>query len=221
MKTSRCLTHHLFDTMRRTPTRLTPRGFSLVELVVVVAIVTALVVLAAPYTLSAIRSASLTSAGDTMNQTLSQAQQRALTENRPVGVDFYFYPKDGISACHAVQVVTYDPVTNTATPLEAPVFWQNGRAVLLNGALSPLFSGTFAPSDTGTASMKPFSTLGATFKRVLFYPDGSTALRTPLGQSYVTLISVGDYKQDIKTAPANYYTIQIDPVTGRTRAYRP
>lgn len=201
--------------------RRSRQGFSLIEMVVVVAILAVIVMLAAPYTISAIQASSLTSAGDTVNQKLSLAQQRAATENRPVGVTFYFYAKDGITACHAIQLVTYNPATNTTTALEAPVFWQNGREVLLDGALSPLFSGAFTPTDTGAATTRPFVSLGATFKRILFFPDGSTSLRVPLNRAYATLISIRDYKQNLNAPPKNYYTVQVDPVTGRTRTYRP
>ncbi len=201
--------------------RAARQGFSLIEMVVVVAILAIIVMLAAPYTISAIQASSLTSAGDTVNQKLSLAQQRAATENRPVGVTFYFYANEGITACHAIQLVAYDPATNTTTPLEAPVFWQNGREVLLEGDLSPLFSNAFTSTDSGNATIKPFANLGATFKRVLFFPDGSTNLRVPLSRAYVTLISIRDYKQNLNTPPGNYYTVQIDPVTGRTRTYRP
>lgn len=201
--------------------RSSRQGFSLIEMVVVVAILAVIVMLAAPYTISAIQASSLTSAGDTVNQKLSLAQQRASTENRPVGVTFYFYTKDSITACHAIQLVTYDPATNITTALEAPVFWQNGREVLLDGPLSPIFSGAFSPSDTGSATTRPFVTLGATFKRILFFPNGSTNLRVPLSRAYITLISIKDYKQNLNTPPGNYYTVQVDPVTGRPRTYRP
>ena len=64
-----------------------------------------------------------------------------------------------------------------------------------------------------------------------FLQDGSTDLppttspTNPTGQSnigdswYLTLIGLNDENRDINTV--NFYTLQIDPVSGSTKAYRP
>lgn len=196
-------------------------AFTLVELVIVVALVSMLFVVAAPYTMGALQAASLTSAGDTLMQKLAQAQQRASTENRPIALDFYYYTLDGIPGCHAIQMVSYDPATNVDTPLEPPVFWSEGRAVLIDGALSPMFATNVLPATTGPATREPFKKLEATFRRVILYPNGSTSLRIPLREAYLTIISTKNYQKDLATPPPNYYTVQIDPVTGRGHSYRP
>ena len=61
----------------------------------------------------------------------------------------------------------------------------------------------------------------ATFKRILFYPNGSTNVSVPLREAYVTLVGVNGQAIDTSKPPPNFYTIQIDPVTGRAKAYRP
>lgn len=197
------------------------RAFSLVEMIVVVAIVSMLFAVAAPYTFSVIQAASLSSSGDTLMQKISQAQQRATSENRPIGLDFFYYNKDEIKGCHAVQLISYDAASNAATPLEPPVYWSEGRVVLVEGVLSPMFSTNVQPIYTGMAAQEPFKKLGATFYRVVFYPDGSTSLKVPLRAAYLTLVATKNYQQDLATAPPNYYTVQIDPVTGRGHSYRP
>lgn len=196
-------------------------GFSLVELLVVVAIVTMLIAAATPYTLAAMQSANLTSAGDTLMQKLAMAQQRALTENRPVGLDFYHYNLDEVKGCHAIQMISYDPATNKATQLEPPVYWSKQSVVLVEGALSPMFSTNQTAATTGQATMNPFQSLGATFNRIIFYPNGSTSLRVPLRTAYLTLVPTKSYAPNLAAAPPNYYTVQIDPVTGRGHSYRP
>lgn len=197
------------------------RGFTLIEILVVVVLVGLIFTFATPYTLSAIQAASLTSAGDTLMQKLSHAQQMAVTENRPIGVDFYFYDKDGVKGCHAVQMITYDMTTNQSKPLGNPNYWSEGRVILVEGALTPLFAGTFNATDAGTVTTPPFADKEATFKRILFYPNGTTSLRVPLRNAYMTLVSSNNYREELEEAPRNYYTVQIDPVTGRTRSYRP
>ncbi|OYW71092.1 MAG: hypothetical protein B7Z37_28725, partial [Verrucomicrobia bacterium 12-59-8] len=138
MKTTPSI-HHSSPCLRR-GSHPAPAGFSLVELLVVVALVTMIIAVAAPYTLSAIQSANLTSAGDTLMQKLALAQQRSLTENRPVGVEFYHYTKDGVKGCHAIQMISYNPATNQVTQLEPPVYWNKQSVVIVEGALSPMFS---------------------------------------------------------------------------------
>lgn len=214
-------THSSFVNLNRRIPHQAASAFTLVEIVVVVALVVMLFSFAAPYTLSAIQSSSLTSAGDTLMQKLSLAQQKASTENRPVGLDFYYYKKDDIQACHAVQLVSYDPATNLATPLEQPTYWSEGRVVLVDGPLSPMFSSGTTVTSTGAATLPPFQQLGATFNRVIFYPNGSTSLKVPLRTAYLTLISTKNYMPGLATAPPNFYTVQIDPVTGRGHSYRP
>ena len=196
------------------------RAFSLLEMVVVVAIMGILLALATPYALATLRSTSLTSVGDLLMQKIGQAQMRAVTENRVVALQFYFYEREGVKGCHAVQVVTVDPATNVAIALEDPVFWSDGRAVLLEGPLSPLFSATPA-ADTGEAKDGPFASLSARMHRIRFYPNGGTSLGVPLRQAYLTFINSERYREGASDPPPNYYTIQIDPVAGRARAYRP
>lgn len=198
-----------------------PAGFTLVELVIVIAIMVMLIAVATPYTLGALQSANLTSAGDTLMQKLALAQQRSLTENRPVGLDFYYYTEDEIKGCHAIQMISYNPATNQVTQLEPPVYWNKQSVVIVEGALSPMFSINQTPVSTGQATQNPFKSLNATFYRVIFYPNGSTSLRVPLRTAYLTLISTKSYKADLSTAPPDYYTVQIDPVTGRGHSYRP
>jgi uncharacterized protein (TIGR02596 family) len=210
-----CLRSRLQQSSRQT------RAFTLVETVIVVALVALLFSVAAPYTMAAIQSASLSSAGDTLMQKISLAQQRATTENRPIGLDFFYYNKDEVKGCHAIQLISYNPATNAATPLEPPVYWSEGRAVLVEGALSPMFSTNVTVTSKGPATLAPFKNLGATFYRILFYPNGSTSLKVPLRMAYFTLISTKNYTAELSTPPPNFYTVQIDPITGRGHSYRP
>lgn len=196
------------------------RAFTLVELVVVLAIAGLLFAFGTPYAFSAMQAASLTSVGDTVMQKISQAQQRAVTENRVTALQFYFYEKEGVNACHAIQLVSVDPATNVVTTLEEPVYWSDGRVLVLDGPLSPLFA-SIPAADAGQATEEPFISLEATVCRVRFYPSGGTSLTTPLRQSYLTLVNSNKFKEGMSTPPPNYYTIQIDPIAGRSRSYRP
>lgn len=209
-----------FSSFRPALPRFVQRGFSLVEMIVVTAIIAMMFAFAVPYTLGVLQAANLTSAGDTLMQKIAFAQQRALTSNQPVALDFYLYTKDEIKGCHAIQLASYDPVTSQTTALEPPIYWGDQNAILLEGTLSPMFDAA-QTSTTGQAVQNPFQSLGATFHRIIFYPNGSTSLRVPLRTAYVTLISTKNYKPDLSDPPPNYYTIQVDPVTGRGHSYRP
>lgn len=208
-------------TCRRRKSSHASAGFSLVEMLVVVALVTMLLAVATPYTLSVMQSSNLTSAGDTLMQKIALAQQRSLTTSRPIGLDFYYYPQEGINACHAIQMISYDPATNLAKQLEPPVYLNDMHVVLAPGALSPMFSIGQTATSSGKATLNPFKALNATFYRVIFYPNGSTSLNVPLRTAYLTLISTKNYQPTMSKPPADYYTVQIDPVTGRGHSYRP
>lgn len=195
-------------------------GFTLIELVVVLAIAGLIFAFGTPYAFSSMQAASLTSVGDTVMQKISQAQQRAVSENRVVALQFYFYEREGIKACHAMQMVAVDPATNAVMSLEEPVYWSDGRVLILNGPLSPLFANIPA-ADAGDATLEPFASQQATFSRVRFYPGGGTSLAIPLRQAYLTLINSNKFQEDMAEPPRNYYTIQIDPIAGRSRSYRP
>lgn len=195
-------------------------GFTLVEMMVVIAIIGLLLAVGAPGLSRAIQANRLTAAGEGLLFRVSLAQQLAVTESRPVEMRFYSYPVDGTTGVQATQMFFLNQSGGVATPVEAPAYLGEGSVVIPAGSLSPLL-GALSGGAMNAATDEPFKTKSAQYQSLVFYPNGSTSINLPLRSSYVTLVSAGDQAGAGAAAPANYYTLQIDPVTGRGRSYRP
>lgn len=211
--------------LTRTPVpagdRIRSAAFTLIEMLIVITIISILFLIATPYTTGSLRAHRLSSAGDGLLFRISLAQQTAVTESRLTELRFYYYGNNGVSGAYACQLMDYDPTTNKSTPAEPPMYFGEESVVMIDGPLSPIFSGTLEPGDFGNADQEPFKAKNATFKRILFYPNGSTNISVPLRNAYVTLVGVDGMVIDTSKPPPNFYTIQIDPITGRAKAYRP
>ena len=95
-------------------------AFSLIELLIVIAIITVMASLMGPTLNSALRGTALTQATDKVIGVLSFAHQTALTKAQTVEVRFYSYvdpetPGD-TGQGHAIQALSIDD-SGTATPL--------------------------------------------------------------------------------------------------------
>jgi len=195
-------------------------AFTLIEMIVVMTLIAMLVGIAAPFVASSMQASRLTAAGDAVLFRLSTAQQTAVSENRPVEFRIYFYKEGATQGGHACQLGYYDSVTGKSTAIEAPEYFGENSVVLLEDGNSPLFfKGAQTALTSGNAEASPFKELNASYRRIVFYPNGSTNISLPLRDAYITL--VGSSSSASGQLPPNYYIVQIDPVTGRSKAYRP
>lgn len=201
------------------------RAFSLIELLAVIALLAILAVFAVPATANIMRGSEINRGDQALVQQLAIARQRAIARNRRVEVRFYkFINPDAVGSAPAfcaMQSFLIDE-NNKTTP--------NGRitklpaSVLINevAANSSLLS--VADKVNWDATTDPQISLpGAgtsyTAKAFQFRPDGSTSL-DPTQIWYVTLHSA-QAGATAATPPSNFATIQVDPVSGATRSYRP
>lgn len=214
--------------------RFTPSGFSLIEMIVVVGIIAIIAVFAVPAASTIIRGSQLTQASQILTDQFNLARQQALTKNRSIEVRFYRFAdseqpgeevdKPETGKFRAIQVFE---VLETGTPVPLGKIQRLPNSVVFNdGELSTLIDTT--PGGSTQSPRRPTDTdpelprgVGKNYEYAAFrfLPDGSTNLQ-PTKNWYTTIHAITDVVEG-DTPPPNFFTLQIDPVSGTTKGYRP
>ena len=185
-------------------------GFSLLELLVVIAIIGIVASLAIPSVSGIVGGSKLSQATDMVVGQLKFASQVALSQNRPVQVSFYKYQDPSIpgstNAIRAMQLWVQKP-DSTWTPVARPQKFPSPIIISTDGTVTSL--------PTTNSVMTNGNTLYTNYYAFQFRPDGSTTLTT--NSNFLT-VQDGNRPGN---PPANFATVQIEPVTGGIRLYRP
>ena len=214
------------------------RAFSLIELIVVIAVIVIIAAFTMPAMNTILRGSQLTQASSLLVGQLSLARQQALTRNRVIEVRIYRFGDPEIPSEKANDPTTgsframqlFEVQTNgTALPLDKPQRLPNSVIFSFaegTGLSSLLDTGTAgAPKKPGTddkaAPRMPRGVdLDYEYVAFKFLQDGSTD-KSPTGKWYLTLINATDKLAAPTQPPPNFFTVQIDPVSGVTRSFRP
>ncbi|SDT99097.1 Verru_Chthon cassette protein D [Verrucomicrobium sp. GAS474] len=185
------------------------RGFTLIELLVVMGIVAVVAVFAVPALPSLLLGNALSRGGQVLGNELALARQEAMTANREVEVRFYRI-SGSWTAVQAWRVDTDDSGT-TYTPLRHIQYLPDG--IIVKEGLSPLL--TADPAVTGQVVLP--ARITASYGGFRFRPSGATSVAVTDANNFLTV-------QDRNAQgdpPKNYYTLQVNPLSGKIAVYRP
>lgn len=219
--------------------RASQPAFTLVEMLAVITIIAILMALAGPVMFKGVSSSKLTGAGERMLGTLSEAQQMAFTKSSTFEIRFYKYDgliPGGSAGFRGYQLfkIATAPGTNTetATKITECVKFPDGVMISESIIFSPVLSGTPLPDTDNNASVK----IPATYVALRFLPDGTCRkIDSATGEatapavmtfpdtknSFLTLLADDGKTYGATNMPKNFYAIQTDPYTGKSRSYRP
>lgn len=205
--------------------RARQRAFTLIEMLVVVAVIALVTSAIAPMVFSTLTATRITSAGETLASQIALGHQLAVSGNQEVEVRFYQYAETAspgsTPAYRALALVkaSGDLGGLLGEQLTDTFYLPSGIVVGGGAILSPPLQVLPSGPDRESIIKK---IQGATYRCFHFYPDGSTNLpqyALPAKQCYFT---VGEERIVVDgTVPKNFYAVQVDPNTGRTVPYRP
>jgi len=209
--------------------RSAPAGFTLVELLAVLAILAILLALAIPPSVALLTASGVSNAGDQMLSSLSLARQIATSRNRAVEVRLYRYhdparagqPAEG--RFQAIQLFLIEP-TPSGTSTNAASRKQSLPAnayIASDPALSSLLDPARFTPVPGSELGQTVPPVGTNYSavRFRFRPDGSTTLPsdTPM---YLTMVPATT-PDTASAPPANFATIVLQASSGKASLHRP
>ena len=220
-----------------------PRGFTLIEVLVVLTIISIIMFFSVPNMGEIIQGSKLTQAGDQLKYDLGLAQQTAVKDNLTVEVRFYQYrqPEQAagapLNSYNAYQIFQLIPDSTKPSDPKAE------RILAAIGKIKKLPVGVIIPQSELWATLVTNSTIAngteevpgliptekktvATYRSFQINPDGSTNLDTSGKEAwYVTLVDSSEVERAGGNidglAPKNYICIQVDPFNGGTRWFQP
>jgi uncharacterized protein (TIGR02596 family) len=202
------------------------KAFSLIELLVVIAILALLATFLGPAARNIAMGNATTQATQTVTSQLAIARQAAMTRNNTMEVRFYkmadptrpgeTLTDQGSWKVRGMQIFELKP---------------DGSEAALSRMVKLPESAIIDSSENWSTLMKSTNKREATTpisgvqQNYVYYPvrfrsNGSTGLSFAEGKWFLTIHDI-QWGDNVANLPNNYTTIQIDPVQGSTKMFRP
>ena len=202
------------------------QAFTLIELLLVIALMVLLITLVAPAVNSIAVGSNLTRAGQLVGDEIARARQEAVTSNREIEVRFFKLANGAAKGWVAMQIWRVDQTNNGPTTKALGKMVSLPQGVIISDPdttkLSPLLTSEIATSGT-TINLPTYGTVPYVFFR--FRANGATdsaiveTTTTTTGNNFLTLQNANAVTTG--SAPSNYYTIAVNPITGKVTIFRP
>ena len=206
------------------------RAFTIIELLVVVAIMLTLAALSLPALHSLLPASQLAQASQMLENGIGLARQTALARNALVEVRLYRVADPEMAGetagnpatgkYRAFQAFVYNDA-GTATPLTKPQYFPKLIVADANATLSPLLAAAQAKAWSASDPQPPLPRVGTSYTACVFafQPDGSTNLA--VGQTWFVTVHPLEGGDNLGALPKNFTLLQVDPVNGHVQEYRP
>ena len=195
-------------------------GFSLVELLVVLGLMSLLMALAVPALRSVVGGNDMTMAADLVASQLRLARHTSIARNRNTEVRFYCF-KDAFQEERYRSLQLFTSMEDASSPSKPLGRIQNlPTAVCIDSgmALSPLISSASVQAGSGGIKI-PGTGFDYHYVAISFRPDGSVQAASGTS-SFLTLRSSRLAEPQLQLPP-NYAVIQVFQDRGLIRIYRP
>jgi uncharacterized protein (TIGR02596 family) len=206
------------------PGRLLRRGYTLIELLTVMAIMGILLVATLPSIEGLNRSANITQAGQFFADQVSLARQLSSARNITVEVRCIKVPSRSAKGYTALQL--WGPgntVPVTQVPLSRLQTLPDGIAISENTSTNSTLFGAY--SSTGMMPTGTGSAAGDTYVSFTINPSGMVGpLTSSTVEPSMSMLSVCILPEGNATdaaLPKNYMLVQLNPLTAATTSYRP
>ena len=205
-------------------------AFSLVEVLVVMAVVAVLALISVPAFEQMLKGSRVTIAGRSVLDELSLARQTALSRSLPVEVRFYELSNEVTpSAAPVYRAMQCFVGDENLTPLGKTIFFPTGVMILKDGESAAMTKssiflkpGPLSNPDAvdGANGIPVPGYTSYKFISFRFRSNGETDFNSNSVRPFFTLVSQADLHGGT-ALPPNFFTIQIDPANGRSRSFRP
>ena len=214
------------------------RGFSLIEMMVVLGVVGLLLAMSAPNLFSLLTSTSLSGEGSVLRNQLTYAQQIAVSKSSDVEVRFFKYAEAASAQpderFRAYQLYQYNregdmEAISEFFKIKAPVAVNEELTTILDPSMGAQSGKEQIYGSTAPTAGKATVALGGEggqqsvdYVAFRFRPDGSTDLKHRAGSNdtwYITLVQ-GETNVE-ESDPPNYLCLQVNPYNGQVSEFRP